>query len=1299
MTSPADPSPRLPPWWNAEDPWLAARMRRVTQIKAAETDIGRAVLRAMADYLDQARAAVLGERAPAVTAAAADEPPDLDAWPGLPLWLRLVRQFVMPVVGAVFSLAFGEQTPRREGTDQPPPPGGPDEPEPAPTRGRIVSDDRHYQRAYLDKVESRLVLWPDGAFEQLRTELQAGLALGEDIRALRDRIGRTLTIDAPSRALAAKIDRLTRTITDPDTPPQVAREARARRAALYRDKDRADQRWWPSAARIARTEAVTALNGGTYAGAANAAEIDGAQRWVQWWATTDDRVRPSHWAAHMQVRELGEKFLVGGVEMDHPGDPEAPADEVINCRCSVLVLNTAEDVARQRDLYDRMLPGRTDIQGRPIDADGRVIDTDARQGGTAVLDTAAPAAVVAATDDRTVDVPPPDREHPVRHARWRSPIERLGGTGGYVPMPTGEKLRHRSLPAALLWQREAAHGNDIAAGAVDVGRVTTADIETIDGSPWITGDAEIDMGNPDGRELARRMDGGFLRWISIMIDRDPDAVADRILLDDETEPAGDVDPDTWRLGNVTVLAQPEFDEATIELVADGAADPETDDDRDPEDARPVPAVVAAVTASGETDGMVALIPAEPDALTVPEGDPADQLHLTLAYLGEVVDWPEKYREAVHEIAARATGAATDEHDEVPASVSRPLTANVFSHAVFNPNNDNGRKPATVYLFDGEGDRAQIEMLAAEVRNRLADALGTTDFPEQHEPFVPHVTAGYGLPVETLTYTGPVVFDRLRVALGDTVTDYPLGAADAVTAAVTGDTGLPIADRHRAWNSSTARKRVMDWARDAPTRMDPEKMSRAFLWRDPDGDPASVGSYKFGVADMIGGRLMIVPRGVFAAAAALQGARGGTTVPEADQARMRTKINGLYRRMREAWDDPSLTPPWETATSSGTARRRPGEHRPGVIVSSNQLTLVAASGSAVENLRQSWAHRLAEVANTLYEPDASWFRNPELKRRTPLTFTPEGRVFGHAHDWKTEHVGYADRRIRALRDREDYRAFNLRPVRCKGGEVVRAGALCKGGHASTEPGTTAYAAQAHYDDPAKRLARVTAGRDEHGTWVAGALVPGVSPRDLLDLAELSLSPDWRDVDLGRGEGKFVGISVVNAPGLPILVPDEELGGYDTAAALVAAGTIVRERPAWADEADGPVLDDLAQRFGERAGDAAWQRLLDHLTASGATLTLDEARDASGLPAEPVTASAQQAGGDPSARLAELARLVNTPDAPVTAAAAPPPAEPSLAELARLVNGPAATTSVLAALAVTVNAPTLAALAGEVNQEAR
>lgn len=204
-----------------------------------------------------------------------------------------------------------------------------------------------------------------------------------------------------------------------------------------------------------------------------------------------------------------------------------------------------------------------------------------------------------------------------------------------------------------------------------------------------------------------------------------------------------------------------------------------------------------------TGGMVALVPSNDSLvnLVVPGGDPVTELHLTLAYLGEDVmnDLDEDQRAAVVRIAHMLTDydfmvAQDRATSDVPAAPTEqvgeryygpgqrgPLSATVFAHAVFNPNatedSPGPDEPATVYLLDGTGDRQRIEALQSEVCYRMRDALGTTDFPDQHSPFVPHVTAGYNLPVDALTYSGPVTFDRLRVALGDDVTDFPLKAPE------------------------------------------------------------------------------------------------------------------------------------------------------------------------------------------------------------------------------------------------------------------------------------------------------------------------------------------------------------------------------------------------------------------------------------------------------------------------------------------------------------------------------------------
>lgn len=86
---------------------------------------------------------------------------------------------------------------------------------------------------------------------------------------------------------------------------------------------------------IARTELLAAVNGGSLA----SARLTGVVSHKEWVATMHgrnaSRTRPTHRAAHGQERPVASPFHVGGFDLDWPGDPSGPAQEVINCRCTL----------------------------------------------------------------------------------------------------------------------------------------------------------------------------------------------------------------------------------------------------------------------------------------------------------------------------------------------------------------------------------------------------------------------------------------------------------------------------------------------------------------------------------------------------------------------------------------------------------------------------------------------------------------------------------------------------------------------------------------------------------------------------------------------------------------------------------------------------------------------------------------------------------------------------------------------------------------------------------------------------
>jgi HK97 family phage portal protein len=84
------------------------------------------------------------------------------------------------------------------------------------------------------------------------------------------------------------------------------------------------------AARIARTESGIAGNQGILDGMIQA----GVER-KRWISSRDEKVRETHQVADGQEVGINEPFDVGGALLEAPGDPDGPAEEIINCRCVV----------------------------------------------------------------------------------------------------------------------------------------------------------------------------------------------------------------------------------------------------------------------------------------------------------------------------------------------------------------------------------------------------------------------------------------------------------------------------------------------------------------------------------------------------------------------------------------------------------------------------------------------------------------------------------------------------------------------------------------------------------------------------------------------------------------------------------------------------------------------------------------------------------------------------------------------------------------------------------------------------
>ena len=138
--------------------------------------------------------------------------------------------------------------------------------------------------------------------------------------------------------------------------------------------------------------------------------------------------------------------------------------------------------------------------------------------------------------------------------------------------------------------------------------------------------------------------------------------------------------------------------------------------------------------------------------------------------------------------------------------------------------------------------------------------------------------------------------------------------------------LPLYDRDYSWASSAALGRVRKWASSDGSgekeTIDWPAYAKAFFWLDPDDDE-SFGGFKLPFADITDGKLWAVPRGIFAVAGVLQGARGGVDISEVDQDHIKDVVDRYYEKMRETFDDDSIIVPW-AKSAGGLSMKHEGD---------------------------------------------------------------------------------------------------------------------------------------------------------------------------------------------------------------------------------------------------------------------------------------------------------------------------------------------------------------------------------------
>lgn len=149
---------------------------------------------------------------------------------------------------------------------------------------------------YLAQVENLLVRIPDEVADLVFAEITDGVNAGESVDQVAARVDRVLSYTGSER--------------------------------------------WPNRARtVAVTETTRAYGAGTMAAGMEQSRVTGRMLRKRWDTEQDEKVRGAHREVDGDVVSIFMPFYVDRFPMMFPGDPTAPPELVVNCRCDLVILN------------------------------------------------------------------------------------------------------------------------------------------------------------------------------------------------------------------------------------------------------------------------------------------------------------------------------------------------------------------------------------------------------------------------------------------------------------------------------------------------------------------------------------------------------------------------------------------------------------------------------------------------------------------------------------------------------------------------------------------------------------------------------------------------------------------------------------------------------------------------------------------------------------------------------------------------------------------------------------------------
>lgn len=112
--------------------------------------------------------------------------------------------------------------------------------------------------------------------------------------------------------------------------------------------------------------------------------------------------------------------------------------------------------------------------------------------------------------------------------------------------------------------------------------------------------------------------------------------------------------------------------------------------------------------------------------------------------------------------------------------------------------------------------------------------------------------------------------------------------------------LPLASKDLKWDAPEAKKRIMKWA--GGDNWSSSKYSKAFMLVS--GDGKNLGDYRLPYADIVDGSLKAIPKGIFAVAGAIAGARtGGMNITAEEKSKVQSQLKKYYAKL-------DMEPPFE-----------------------------------------------------------------------------------------------------------------------------------------------------------------------------------------------------------------------------------------------------------------------------------------------------------------------------------------------------------------------------------------------------